>query len=139
MDAELLQRVLNLAERTGDRMIIVNPQSGEAHAVLPLDAYEDLVEGGASLHDLGDWAGDNEDDEFDIDDFIVESEVKTETKKTPSSPEPVTDRELEKLVQHDLDIIKMAEQGQKEVETPALLDALEDEANEEQYYLEPLE
>jgi len=139
MDAELLQRVLNLAERTGDRMIIVNPQSGEAHAVLPLDAYEDLVEGGASLHDLGDWAGDNEDDEFNIDDFIVEPEVKTETKKTPSSPEPITDRELEKLVQHDLDIIKMAEQGQKEVETPAPLDALEDEANEEQYYLEPLE
>ncbi len=139
MDAELLQRVLNLAERTGDRMIIVNPQSGEAHAVLPLDAYEELVEGGASLHDLGDWAGDNEDDEFNIDDFIVETEVKTETKKTPSSPEPITDRELEKLVQHDLDIIKMAEQGQKEVETPAPLDALEDEANEEQYYLEPLE
>jgi hypothetical protein len=138
MDAELLQRVLNLAERTGDRMIIVNPQSGEAHAVLPLDAYEDLVEGGASLHDLGDWAGDNEGDRFDIDDFIVEPEVKTETKKTPSSPEPITDRELEKLVQHDLDIIKMAEQGQKEVEAATPLDVLEDEANEEQYYLEPL-
>jgi hypothetical protein len=139
MDAELLQRVLNLAERTGDRMIVVNPESGEAHAVLPLDAYEALVEGDASLRDLEDWSGDNEGDKFDIDDFIVESEVKTETKNTSSSPAPTTDSELEKLVQHDLDIIKSAEQSQKETEATAPIDALEDEANEEQYYLEPLE
>jgi len=107
------KRVLNLAERTGDRMIVVNPESGEAHAVLPLDAYEALVEGDASLRDLEDWSGDNEGDKFDIDDFIVESEVKTETKNTSSSPAPTTDSELEKLVQHDLDIIKSAEQKPK--------------------------
>jgi hypothetical protein len=120
-------------------MIVVNPESGEAHAVLPLDAYEALVEGDASLRDLEDWSGDNEGDKFDIDDFIVESEVKTETKNTSSSPAPTTDSELEKLVQHDLDIIKSAEQSQKETEATAPIDALEDEANEEQYYLEPLE
>lgn len=136
----MLQRVLNLAERTGDRMIVVNPESGEAHAVLPLDAYEALVEGDASLRDLEDWSGDNDDEEaFKIDDFIVESESKNEPKKTAPPASPMTDEEIEKIVQHDIDIIKMAEQGQKEVENTAPLDALEDEANEEQYYLEPLE
>jgi hypothetical protein len=30
MDADLLKRVMNLAERTGDRVIVVNPESGTA-------------------------------------------------------------------------------------------------------------
>jgi hypothetical protein len=135
MDAELLQRVLNLAERTGDRMIVVNPESGEAHAVLPLDAYEALVEGDASLRDLEDWSGDNESEQLDFDDIIAAPNAKEEQKKTPQS----IDREIEKIVEHDLDIIKLAEQSEKEVEATAPIDALEDEANEEQYYLEPLE
>jgi hypothetical protein len=127
MDAELLQRVLNLAEKTGDRVIVVNPESGEAHAVLPLDAYEELVEGDVSLRELGDWAGDNENGQLDFDDF--------KQKITP----PATDEEIGKLVQHDLDIIKSAEQSEKEAEATTPIDMLEDEANEEQYYLEPLE
>jgi len=139
MDAELLQRVLNLAERTGDRMIIVNPESGEAHAVLPLDAYEALVEGDASLRDLEDWSGDNDDERIELDDFMIDPEIKIATEKTASPAPAITDEELEKIVQHDLDIIKSAEQSQKESETTAPIDALEDEANEEQYYLEPLE
>ena len=135
MDAELLQRVLNLAERTGDRIIVVNPESGEAHAVLPLDAYEALVEGDASLRDLGDWSGDNESEQLDFDDIIAAPNAKEEEKKTPQA----IDREIEKIVEHDLDIIKLAEQSQKEEEINSPIDALEDEANEEQYYLEPLE
>ena len=130
MDAELLQRVLNLAERTGDRVIVVNPESGEAHAVLSLDAYEDLVdgvEGDVSLRDLEDWSGDNESEQLDFDDF--------KQKITP----PATDEEIEKMVEHDLGIIKSPEQSQKEEEITTPIDALEDEANEEQYYLEPLE
>jgi hypothetical protein len=138
MDAELLQRVLNLAEKTGDRVIVVNPESGEAHAVLPLDAYEDLVDGvenDVSLRELGDWAGDNENGQLDFDDLISEPSTKDEQK----IPSPATDEEIEKLVQHDLDIIKLAEQSEKEAEVTAPIDMLEDEANEEQYYLEPLE
>jgi len=135
MDAELLQRVLNLAERTGDRVIVVNPESGEAHAVLPLDAYEALLEGDASLRDLEDWSGDNENEQLNFDDIIAAPNAKEEEKKTPQA----IDREIEKIVEHDLDIIKLAEQSQKEEEINSPIDALEDEANEEQYYLEPLE
>ena len=139
MDAELLQRVLNLAEKTGDRMIIVNPESGEAHAVLPLDAYEELVEGDVSLRELGDWAGDNECDKIDFDDFIVEPETKAEPKKSEPLSEANTEEEIQKLVARDLEAIKKAEQSEKDINGPAPLDTLEDEANEEQYYLEPLE
>ena len=140
MDGELLQRVLDLAEKTGDRMIIVNPESGEAHAVLPLDAYEDLVHGDVGLRELSEWAGDNEPEEIDFDEIMHEPEIKIAPKASASSvAAPKDENELEKLVQHDLDIIKMAEIGQKDDEAVLPLDALEDEANEEQYYLEPLE
>jgi hypothetical protein len=139
MDAELLQRVLNLAERTGDRMIIVNPESGEAHAVMPLDAYEELVDGDVGLRELSEWAGDNEETPVELDDFMSEPEIKIVPEKTAVPAPAIKEEELEKLVQHDLEIIKLAEQGQKEVEVNPPLDALEDEADEEQYYLEPLE
>ena len=136
MDAELLQRVLNIAEKTGDRMIIVNPESGEAHAVMPLDAYEELIDGDVSLRELGEWAGDNEPEEIELNDFMNEPEIKIAPKEPVA---PIKDEELEKIVKHDLDIIKSAEIGQKETEPTPPLDVLEDEANEEQYYLEPLE
>ena len=139
MDAELLQRVLNLAEKTGDRMIIVNPESGEAHAVMPLDAYEELVDGDVGLRELSEWAGDNEETPVELDDFMSEPEIKIVPEKTAAPAPAIKEEELEKLVQHDLEIIKLAEQGQKEVEVNPPLDALEDEADEEQYYLEPLE
>jgi hypothetical protein len=135
MDAELLQRVLDLAERTGDRMIIVNPESGEAHAVLPLDAYEALVEGDVSLRDLEDWTEDDEGEQLRFDDTITEPNAKVEQKNPPRA----INEEIEKMVQHDLDTIKSVEQSQKDVEVDAPPDVLEDEANEEQYYLEPLE
>lgn len=139
MDAELLQRVLNLAEKTGDRMIIVNPESGEAHAVMPLDAYEELVDGDVSLRELQEWSGDNEEAPVELDDFMNEPEIKIVPEKTAASVPVVKEEELEKIVQHDLEVIKLAEQGQKDVEVNPPLDALEDEADEEQYYLEPLE
>jgi hypothetical protein len=139
MDAELLQRVLNLAEKTGDRMIIVNPESGEAHAVMPLDAYEELVDGDVSLRELGEWAGDNEPEQIELDDFMNEPEIKIVPEKTVAPTPAIKEGELEKIVQQDLEIIKLAEQGQKDVEVNPPLDALEDEADEEQYYLEPLE
>jgi len=139
MDAELLQRVLNLAEKTGDRMIIVNPESGEAHAVMPLDAYEELVDGDVSLRELGEWAGDNEPEQIELDDFMNEPEIKIVPEKTVAPTPAIKEEELEKIVQQDLEIIKLAEQGQKDVEVNPPLDALEDEADEEQYYLEPLE
>ncbi len=139
MDAELLQRVLNLAEKTGDRMIIVNPESGEAHAVMPLDAYEELVDGDVSLRELQEWSGDNEEAPVELDDFMNEPEIKIVPEKTAASVPAVKEEELEKIVQHDLEVIKLAEQGQKDVEVNPPLDALEDEADEEQYYLEPLE
>ncbi len=114
----MLQRVMDLAERTGDRVIVVNPESGVAHAILPFDAYEELVDGGtASLCDLN--------DDLDL--------------STPPSASPMTDEEIEKAVQHDLEIIKMAEQSEKETGGASVLDVLDDEANEEQYYLEPIE
>ena len=138
MDARLIQRVMDLAERTGDKVIIVNPKSGQAHAILPFDAYEDLIVSGASLQeleDLEDQAGDNDDGELAFDDFIAEPARKVESEKTP----PATLEELEKMATHDLNILKSADLSEKDVEETNPIDIMDSEANEEQYYLEPLE
>jgi hypothetical protein len=102
---------------------------------MPLDAYEELVDGDISLRDLEDWTGDNKREPSVLDDFSFEPE----TKKDLPSTAPATDEEIQKLVEHDLEIIKAAEQSQKDIETPGSMDVLDDEANEDQYYLEPLE
>ena len=142
MDSELLQRVMDLAERTGDRVIVVNPESGAAHAILPFDAYEELVDGGtASLRDLED----EDDQDLDLDELEELEDImpdvlrSDEPVKAPSSTAPATDEEIEKMVEHDLEILRSAEQSQKEAGGVTPLDVLDDEANEEQYYLEPIE
>ncbi|MEK7516870.1 MAG: hypothetical protein AAB562_04735 [Patescibacteria group bacterium] len=43
MDQALWQRVLNLVKKTGDRLVVVDPERGEGFVVLPLDAYEAMV------------------------------------------------------------------------------------------------
>jgi hypothetical protein len=163
MDAKLLQRVMDLAEKTGDRVIIVNPKSGNAHAILPFDSYENLVANKASLRDLEDDfvfsedSGDGDDDclvcresEIDLNEldeiekgeegmeqatFLKKGIVREEPMINPVSP-----AEVHAPVQKpQLDVEKISELSQKDVDVAASLDILEDEENEEQYYLEPLE
>ncbi len=133
MDAKLLQRVMDLAERTGDRVIVVNPQSGEAHAIMPFDAYEELVDNRASLRDLFNEGMDDGPRRAGAPDFLSEAEV------PPKPIQTMTDEEIEKAVEHDIEVMKMAEASEKNEETSTPLDILDDEANEEEYYLEPLE
>jgi hypothetical protein len=150
MDAKLLQRVMDLADRTGDRVIVVNPESGTAHAIVPFDAYEDLVKGRASLRDLeyglndmdfdceesemgdGDEIGDLDDIDFNA---ITEEAIKKEVAKAAA---PVVEEIKNPIIEEEI-VQKIAEDSQKEAGGITPLDVLDDEANEEQYYLEPLE
>jgi hypothetical protein len=149
MDAQLLQRIMRLIERTGDRMIVVNPESGKAHAVLPFDDYEKISAGQASLLDLVDgecgdddefpWNLNNDkDDEDKIFDEIaaIEEEVAKESEKIPVDPIFIEKKEKE-----DVEAInkKFAEESQKISVNPIPLEALDDEVGDDQYYVEPIE
>lgn len=153
MDAKLLQRVMDLAEKTGDRVIIVNPKSGTAHAVVPFDAYEKMAEGTASLRDLGDGFDFMESDVEDECELSTESGINLEAMPEDLSfdePEVVIKVETPKAVAPRPEAVKepasveeiiekMTQESQKEASGLTPLDVLDDEANEEQYYLEPLE
>ena len=113
---------------------------------MPFDAYEELVDGGtASLRDLDDdfdfkdKAKDDDNDIADLDDLMSGIMVPDKATKEALQDKPMTDEEIEKAVKHDLDLIKMAEESEKEAGGTTHLDVLDDEANEEQYYLEPIE
>ena len=151
MNDKLLQRIMRLIERTGDRMIVVNPESGKAHAVLPFDDYEKISAGQASLLDLVDGeCGCEDDDEFpwnlnndnDDEDKIfdeitaIEEEVAKESEKTPKDPifvEKKADEGVEAINE------KLSEESQKISINPVPLEALADEVGDDQYYLEPIE
>jgi len=53
MDARYLERIMALAERTGDRVIVVDPATGSAFALLPFEAYERLAGGGTPAPEVG--------------------------------------------------------------------------------------
>lgn len=142
MDAKILQRVMDLADRTGDRVIVVNPENGTAHAVVPFDAYEKLVSGLASLKDLNDECCSDEieaienevtGEEFDHLVEEIEKEVIAEVAKPKTEelrPQPIKTEEINE---------KIAEESQKMSTATPPVDILDNEANEEEYYLEPLE
>ncbi len=154
MDAELLQRVMDLAEKTGDRVIIVNPKTGSAHAVLPFDAYEKMAQGKASLRELAEGYEDAEDNDDDIfaDDAtegieapFFHEENNESAKDDRGSRDAISNslvarmEEIEKMASKAPPADKMPELSQKEAGGMSSLDVLDDDADEEQYYLEPLE
>jgi hypothetical protein len=142
MDAKILQRVMDLADRTGDRVIVVNPENGTAHAVVPFDAYEKLVSGQASLKDLSDESVSDEietteneatDEEFSRLVEEIEKEAVTEavaTRIEETKPVIIKTEEINE---------KIAEESQKMSTATPPIDIIDNEANEEEYYLEPLE
>ena len=152
MDANLLQRIMRLIERTGDRMIVVNPESGKAHAVLPFDAYEKLADGRASLldlvddecdplfenefnDDLAEPAGDEDKAMREIAEIekMVEEELKRESEETAKSGEKTDKIDVEAINK------ELAEESQKISKNPLPLDALDDQVGDDQYYVEPIE
>jgi hypothetical protein len=152
MDANLLQRIMRLIERTGDRMIVVNPESGKAHAVLPFEAYEKLADGRASLldlvddecdplfenefnDDLAEPAGDEDKAMREIAEIekMVEEELKRESEETAKSGEKTDKIDVEAINK------ELAEESQKISKNPLPLDALDDQVGDDQYYVEPIE
>jgi hypothetical protein len=130
MDSELLLRVMKLAERTGDRVIVVNPESGKAFAVLPFEAYEKLADGSVGLQTL--------DDANDLV-FPGEEELGIEVERESAALPEETAKAVEKKLADEIATWNLAKESEKELENTTPLDVLDDEANEEQYYLEPIE
>jgi hypothetical protein len=85
-----------------------------AFAVMPFDAYEEMA-GSVSPRGVG---------------LTVLSENSVET----MSRQALVDR-----INQEISAWNTAQQSQKEIDDLAPMDVLDEEANEEQYYLEPIE
>lgn len=71
MQNEQFSRLLRLAHKTGDRLIVTDPNGSEPVVILPLDEYEALVEaamGPAEMYEVPP-VGDVDEAEFDPDEL----------------------------------------------------------------------
>lgn len=151
MDSQL-QRILDLVRRTGDRMVVTDPNGEDAYVVMDLDSYEDMVD----FHEA--FLGDSE-EEVPIDHEMLDIEASDEEVPDiwdvmqPASEESGETWNYEAMgeqEQKDLEqqfaeyqankTVKpqnFAEvSGNRDSETPVEDD---DDFGEEQFYLEPIE
>jgi len=149
-----LQRLLNLIQRTGDRLIVADSESGEAFSVMNLSDYEKLIgedDWQPPLPFRGDaskFAAD-ESDEFDFaSDFQPNNGVADKTNddwlqrdpfgagnNRPSRMTPLSD------VLKDMDYFKESSDLSHDLSPIISEEPLNDvpEAEEEKFYLEPVE
>lgn len=152
------KRILNLVRRTGDRMVVTDPNGQDAYVVMGLDAYEALIEA----------------QEFSAD-LVAEQEVQGHRATMPDAPPPEAEDDvppeesLQEQAERDLrvweamrpagtegktwDMTKLSEAEKREVEQAYKdlktsraksvdeppVSTNEDEPQEEQFYLEPVE
>lgn len=152
-----LKRILKLIQKTGDTMIVTDPNGEDVYVVMGLDAYEDLRES-------TDFKDENKEDwnSFEDDDQIFEDESESEIQKQPDiwhtmqsakdegetwnladlSDEESEDlkKQYEKYAQEESepDVSVAQTEGVSSV-FPPKLDENSDEFGEEQFYLEPIE
>ena len=139
-----LQRILDLVDRTGDRCIMVNPETEDAHVVMSLTDYEVLMDVAAhstwSMEDE-DWGEDGlETDEYEAMDVSQANEAIAQWKEEDAEEAlgaieddsgegftPIADfvENFAKLKQNQAD----SEHAAVEVE----------EKEEERFYIEPVE
>lgn len=89
-----LDRLLRLANKTGDRLIVVDSMSEEAYAVLPLDEYESLIAGREldSMFGPYDLDMDDEDELFDwhstadVLDDLFDPQMRDDQMRIPTFP-----------------------------------------------------
>lgn len=120
------QRILDLVRRTGDRMVVTDPDGEHAYVVMDLDQYEDLLVGNeASLTDFA--ANANEMDEEDF----VEPSVQDLESEIP--------QDIQKAVEQDLAIIQSWEQAHEKEKVEQIKKKDDGGTDEERFYLEPIE
>jgi len=109
------KRILDLVRRTGDRMVVTDPEGKEPVVIMDFDEYEAMIEA----------LGTAEFDYFD-DDLAFEPTVE------PAPPSPEPPNFTPELADEAFPSDNLAEISEESVEN-------EDEGEDEQFYLEPIE
>lgn len=161
---ENFKRILDLARRTGDTMIVTDPDGQDAFVLMDLDQYEMLMDVDHAIDPYadGDWSDVDEMAGYDLideeqSDFVPVSEViaeqapdiwqtmqsageKGETWDVASMSESEI-LELEKQYRNftNQGVEEAIEEEAKQTIPPVKKQQNEDDFGEEQFYLEPIE
>ena len=148
-----LKRILDLVRRTGDRMVVTDPDGEEAYVIMGLEQYEEILEA-VEHHHHAHALDEEEDDEAwvpewkpeDYGDLVAtepEAESRPSERVSEASQADDLPGELKQAVEHDLAIL---EAWRQETENAAGLATPEksdtepkNDDDEERFYLEPIE
>ncbi len=138
-----LARMIRLARRTGDTLIVTDTDGDRPVAIVPIDRYEELV---------GDLDEVEEDWDFDEEFYLANDEPVLQT--SPPEPLPVVETIPTPPVSEAPIVANGAFQDDtipemhdaspetvstKSVEAPIHTQSVDDQAGEEQFYLEPID
>ena len=144
------QRILNLVKKTGDRLVVTDPNGEHAYVVMDIDDYEFLVDAGNTPF--------FEDDLMDAVDFEEEFEAVPTVEQAPApvqdiwdvmqsageqgetwDPSSLSEEELQDLEeQYQRFTERNVEEAIEEIQEP-LQTEQKPEIAEEEFYLEPIE
>jgi len=132
------KRILDLVRRTGDKLVVTDPDGEQAFVVMDLDEYEILLEENGLIEPycgdedmFGDFKPDDLDEDFLFDD-VVESELDQEF--APEPPPELLDQLGTDLVEEESDLDAKINANLSEDQPKK-----SDDEPEEQFYLEPVE
>ena len=141
MDPHTLQRLLRLAKKTGSPVIMTDQQGSEPSVLLPLDAYEAMIDGLMYAEEVFE---DGQMEAFDDFDDVVEDELDIPLQELDQDlpflgeEQDLPEGEFTHSVMHETVVEEvpfdppMPEPAQTTQQPP-------DEPGEEQFYLEPIE
>ena len=147
------KRLLNLVRRTGDRLVVTDPNGEDTYVLMGLEAYEKLLDTDTLSPCAGLKDDDFLDDYFDEDEDIEEFDDKPKWEIPDELPLPESDKKIWDVMPSAGDKVetwnpeKLSEEEKKIVEekfekpefAPNSDKKDEEEPGEEQFYLEPIE
>lgn len=134
------KRILDLVRRTGDRIVVTDPDGEESYVVMGLDQYEALIRD--ENEDDDEWEPEWSPEMYGD---LIPTEPIDRSTSAPIAPPPVAEaptepNELRKAVERDLAVIDSWEQEKREVQKPKTDESSPKfNPDEERFYLEPIE
>ena len=124
------KRILDLVRRTGDRMIVTDPDGEETYVVMGLDQYEAIL-----------FKDKEEDDDEEDDEMKVDWKPEDYGDLVPTEGVNRPD-DLKEAVEHDLAILEAwrdETEGSPEAVEPTKSEKKPKSDDEDRFYLEPVE
>ncbi len=132
------KRILDLVRRTGDKLVVTDPDGEQAFVVMDLDEYEILLEENGLIEPycgdedmFGDFEPEDLDEDFIFDDVVESS---SDEEFAPEPPVELIDKLGAELVQEESELDVKINANLSEDKA-----GKSDDEPEEQFYLEPVE